>query len=242
MESHIRYSNHIKHYKVDGEYYDFLEPDKFMIQNIRRRYQEFLNLYKVKENDKILEIGSGGSFIIEFLKNNINYYPLDIPINNLKRIKETSKIPILPISADGYFLPFKENSFNLIILSEVLEHLAEPDKVLQQIHRVLNKNGKCLISVPYKEKISYQICVHCNKPTPINAHIHSFDEKTLSLMTKKAGLNPNKLTKNCNKISHRLHLNVILKFLPYPIWKLMDIIFNFFFDKPASLILLSTKS
>jgi hypothetical protein len=54
------YKNHIEHYKIDGEYYDYFAFDKFMVAEINRRYQEFLNLANPKPNSAILDIGSGG--------------------------------------------------------------------------------------------------------------------------------------------------------------------------------------
>ena len=38
-----------------------------------------------------------------------------------------------------YALPYKDNSFDLIICSEVLEHLEHPDKALEELQRVSKK-------------------------------------------------------------------------------------------------------
>jgi len=56
----MEYKNHIEHYKIDGEYYDYFAFDKFMVAEINRRYQEFLHLSNPKPNSAILDIGSGG--------------------------------------------------------------------------------------------------------------------------------------------------------------------------------------
>jgi ubiquinone/menaquinone biosynthesis C-methylase UbiE len=238
----LDYSNHILHYQIDGDYYDFFSPDKLMLQEIRRRYQEFFHLHQVNNYDKILEIGSGGGFSTDTLKvKSPLFFPLDIPLGNLKRIKQQVSFPVYPSSADVYELPFKENTFHLVIMAEVLEHLSEPQKALKEILRILKSGGTLIISVPYKEKISYQICIHCNKPTPTHSHLHSFDEKKLIELVSQAGFKPVKLSKNCNKIPNRLHLNYFLRNLPFRCWKLMDHFFNFLIDKPISLILVSQK-
>lgn len=46
-------------------------------------------------------------------------------------------------------VPFDDDYFDLIIFSEVLEHiLAPPSDVLKQLRRIMRKNGKLIISVP----------------------------------------------------------------------------------------------
>jgi 2-polyprenyl-3-methyl-5-hydroxy-6-metoxy-1,4-benzoquinol methylase len=50
--------------------------------------------------------------------------------------------------ADAHNLPFKTNTFNAVIALEVLEHVYEPVKVLQEIKRVLRKNGYIVFLVP----------------------------------------------------------------------------------------------
>ena len=47
------------------------------------------------------------------------------------------------------------------------------------MYKLENKEGKLIITVPYKEKIQYHLCIHCNQLTPANAHLHSFDENTI---------------------------------------------------------------
>jgi ubiquinone/menaquinone biosynthesis C-methylase UbiE len=238
----MEYNNHIQHYKVDAEYFDFFNENSFRKQDIFRHYQEFFSLYKVKKDDKILEIGAGGGTAVKFIQSyDCRYYPLDISSFNLKKIKGKNVKNVYPVSGDVYALPFENESFDFIILSEVLEHLAEPFKALTEIKRVLKKNGSLIISVPYNEKISYQICIHCNKPTPTNAHLHSFDEDKLSGMIKSAGLTPVKNSLCLNKIANRLHFNLLFKSLPFGIWKSFDRMFNSVMKKPASLIILSVK-
>lgn len=238
----LNYHDHITHYQLDGEYYDFFSPDKYMLQEIRRRYQEFFHLYRVNRHHRILELGSGGGFAVDVLKKwSPFFYLVDIPINNLKKIKQQAAFPLFPAAADAYSLPFKKDSFHLVFMAEVLEHLFDPAKVLREIHRVLRPDGNLLFSVPYKEKITYQICIHCNQPTPTHSHLHSFDEKKLKELLIQAGFQPIRFSKNCNKIPNRLHINYLFRNLPFPFWKIMDHFFNFWFDKPISIIGLARK-
>ena len=52
------------------------------------------------------------------------------------------------ICADAQYLPFKSNTFDSIICSEVLEHLPNPELCVKDIHRVLKRKGIVFFSTP----------------------------------------------------------------------------------------------
>lgn len=60
---------------------------------------------------------------------------------------------LFPIQADARNLPFSNNSFEVVICLDVLEHIEEDDLVIQEIHRVLKSGGRFLISVPEDPKM-----------------------------------------------------------------------------------------
>jgi len=59
-----------------------------------------------------------------------------------KRYKELKLI-----RADAHNLPFKNNSFDLVICTEVLEHVVNPEKVLGEIKRVLTNDGIAIVEM-----------------------------------------------------------------------------------------------
>jgi SAM-dependent methyltransferase len=50
-------------------------------------------------------------------------------------------------------IPLPDSSFNTIIISEVLEHIAEPDLIWREMTRLLMPDGKILLSVPFLYRI-----------------------------------------------------------------------------------------
>jgi SAM-dependent methyltransferase len=57
--------------------------------------------------------------------------------------------PSVPISQESaYETKHKDESFDLVFLLEVLEHLDYPDKALQEISRILKKDGYLILGVP----------------------------------------------------------------------------------------------
>ena len=58
------------------------------------------------------------------------------------------------VKMDVNILPFCDASFESIILDNVLEHIGNPKKLLDEIHRVLQSPGRLIIGVPLKKGYS----------------------------------------------------------------------------------------
>jgi ubiquinone/menaquinone biosynthesis C-methylase UbiE len=237
------YSNHVQHYKNDAEYFDYFDNNKISEQEIGRRYQQYFHLYKLKPGDKFLEIGAGAGFALRYVDQiECSYFPVDISAKNVGKLRQKLAKQIFPSCGDVLQLPFHSNTFDFILMAEVMEHLGIPEDALNELYRILKPAGSIVISVPYKEIITYQLCIHCNKPTPTNAHLHSFDEEKLKNLLATAGFSMITLTTCLNKITNRLHLNLLFKFLPFRLWKIVDGISNKMTDKPASFVVKAKKT
>ena len=71
-----------------------------------------------------------------------------LPLTPIKAdfTKRTTDIDLM---CDGQFLPFESNSFNVVILSEVIEHIPNPALAFREISRVLTPGGIMIITWPY---------------------------------------------------------------------------------------------
>lgn len=56
--------------------------------------------------------------------------------------------PRVDVQASVYALPFAENSVEVVLLFEVLEHLAEPQGALNEVSRVLRPGGALALTAP----------------------------------------------------------------------------------------------
>jgi len=242
MSSRLRYGNHVEHYRIDGEEYDFFSPDPLLAVQIDRRYEAFFHIHRPERGARVLEVGSGGGVAAGLLGPlGARYFPVDIPKKNLARIRDDAPGPVFPTSADAYRLPFRGGGFDLVILSEIVEHLEEPAVALREAARVLRPGGTLLLSVPYREEITYQICIHCNKPTPTHSHLHSFDEGALARLVAGAGLAPPRLSLHLNKIPSRLRLAYLLRGVPFRYWRLVDSLCNRIVRKASTIIAVAEK-
>ena len=118
---------------------------KFFFNNFE---SNLISLIAPLNPKKILDAGCGEGFTLERL------YELKIGkdlegIDASKVAIETGKklYPHLNIKiGDIYNLPYKDNSFDLVVCTEVLEHLEDPKRALREIIRVSKKY--LLLTVP----------------------------------------------------------------------------------------------
>ena len=111
----------------------------------------FTSIYRDKPK-KVLDIGCGRGFYLwgmsqfNFLEeihgiDKNNKYLEIAQKSNLDRRVRIKKGNI-------YKLPYKENYFDYVICSEVLEHLEEDKKALREVKRVLKRKGTLILTVP----------------------------------------------------------------------------------------------
>jgi len=169
-----RCTDYVGHYKVDAEqfnYFDNLDKTERAYEILFRKFIRRLS----GKPKRVLDIGSGSGWTRELAHEQLFF--VDLSQRNLSTLKPGSSGAVL---ADACCLPFKTASMNLVIASEIMEHLNSPDDAAKEILRVIEKGGRAIVSTPYKEKLRYTLCIHCNQVTPMNAHLHSFDKETLS--------------------------------------------------------------
>ena len=56
--------------------------------------------------------------------------------------------PLVTVVACGQQLPLRDAQFDLVICTQMLEYIAQPSLVINEIHRVLKPGGALLLSVP----------------------------------------------------------------------------------------------
>jgi ubiquinone/menaquinone biosynthesis C-methylase UbiE len=115
---------------------------------------------KSNEIQNILEVGAGdGAILAELSKQNFakNYQAVEISQSGIHAIEKRNIPQLQKITKfDGYSLPFEDKSFDLIILSHVLEHVEHERILLREIKRVAKYY---IIEVPreYRYGINFRL-------------------------------------------------------------------------------------
>lgn len=108
-----------------------------------RYHQRSKKVLRKVKNTTILDIGSGNASYKNSIEKLNNYFSLDYPGTN----KGYSVRP--DVFADAHSLPFADDSVDVVLLFEVLEHVNDPSMVLNEIQRVLRPEGEFYMSVPF---------------------------------------------------------------------------------------------
>jgi malonyl-ACP O-methyltransferase BioC len=113
----------------------------------------------IKENSKILDLGSGTSFIAKnfcadekICAKNFYLTELDISAEMLKSWTARPK-NITTIQGDFEKLPFSKNSFDILISSFSLQWLSDFEKNFSKFFEILKSGGSLIIALPTKNSL-----------------------------------------------------------------------------------------
>jgi SAM-dependent methyltransferase len=113
---------------------------------------EIISSYKICKDLNILDLGSGEGRTSSYFSQNNKVISFDLSLTRLKRQQSSeSNSPLINGAAE--FLPFKNLSFDLIILQDVIEHVEDKDSLVNELKRILKKNGLIYISTPNRFSI-----------------------------------------------------------------------------------------
>jgi len=89
---------------------------------------------------------------VPLLERGIDVYGIDISKGDIAKVKEKLKDKGLPTEcvkvADARKIPYPDNFFDVIILSDIFEHISSPEKAAKEATRVIKPGGKIYVTVP----------------------------------------------------------------------------------------------
>ena len=114
----------------------------------KSRNENFINLLEFNPNAKLLDIGCGnGNFTLK-VKNKIGcsaVYGIETYDPFIKEAEEKG-ILIIKYDLNKFPYPIENESFDVIISNQVIEHLYYPVKFMKEIYRILKPNSYAVIS------------------------------------------------------------------------------------------------
>lgn len=134
------------HYTSNFRKYTSRNPlQKYLINNFLNTLFSCIDDLKI---EKVLDAGCGEGFVLsEFNNRNIGDHLEGIDFSEEALDAGKKLFPYLSLKkGDVYRMSYENNSFDLVLCTEVMEHLKEPGRVMDEIVRVSKKY--CLFSVP----------------------------------------------------------------------------------------------
>lgn len=145
--------------KICGISYKSSNLDKYMSSNPLKRYfinrflNDLVNIVRGCQVETVLDIGCGEGVVVRCLTLNYDFHinACDVDEKAVSFAKAINPDMTFFV-ADINSLPIEGKRYDLVICSEVLEHLQTPQIALKEIKRL--SKGLCLISVPYEPYFS----------------------------------------------------------------------------------------
>lgn len=118
---------------------------------LKRRVISIITELDIKDTDRILDCGCGDGLYLKTIRDlaGCHIMGFDTDMRSLGLVQGfLAQNPVPLTRGDIVKLPFKDNSFDKIFSTEVLEHVPNDLKAAQEIFRVLKPGGLAIITVP----------------------------------------------------------------------------------------------
>lgn len=121
----------------------------------KNRYEAALKFINIKNTDKVLDVGCGRGDILNYIQNKTKHaYGLDISKGNIAVAKRLLNRNVKLFTQDiTKKTKFPNNYFDIIILTDVIEHIPDRYSLFKELKRILKKKGRLIIETPNVVKL-----------------------------------------------------------------------------------------
>ncbi len=137
---------------LDKDLHIFGERHSYFTEFKALWIKKFLDKEAICQNPKFLDIGCGTGTLHDYINSHIpkaTCYGIDISFRSIKKARlENRGIKSFYCAYNGINIPFKGNSFDLVILAGVLHHVSKEEvrsEILKEAYRVVNPGGYLVI-------------------------------------------------------------------------------------------------
>ncbi len=152
--------------------------------------------------DRVLDVGAGfGRHVFECARRGVDVVALDYAEDEVVQTRatlggmvEAGEIDLDRfkgvLRGDATKLPFADDSFDVVITSEVLEHIQDDVTAIAEMVRVLKPGGHFAATVPawLPEKINWMLSDEYHAPKSEGGHVRIYSATELSAKLRTAGL------------------------------------------------------
>lgn len=138
-------------------------------------------LDSLPNDHQVLDIGCGGGGQLESIERGMG---IDISFINLYQCKRLGKP--LCLADINLSLPFKDASWDIVLISHVIEHVSSPNQLCREAFRILKQGGKIIVGVPIEQSLMRMI-LHDDYFSDHHGHLYAFTPKGLSWLLRING-------------------------------------------------------
>jgi len=176
-ETKARYNNDYFEYEVNNQHNFF---------NLIEKTLNDFNIFDIiPQKAQILEVGSATGLFLKFMQER-GYDALGVEICKESVIygRENFGVNLLNLSLEE--ANFKEESFDFIHFSHLIEHLNDPFLFLKTIYKILKKGGYTMVTTPNKSGLFANL-YNNNWRCIVSDHLFLFNKDNLKKILIKTG-------------------------------------------------------
>ena len=151
----------------------------------------------IEDGLRVLDLGCYDGYILRRLRARakIKGVGIDISPKAVALAKHATQLEGLPglefIVSDGISLPFSDDSFDVVVCSEIFEHVPDLDGVVSEISRVLTKGGRLYATMPNSLSDVWQpLHPLCRRVDLIEGHLRRMTRTEFTTMLQRHHLEP----------------------------------------------------
>ncbi len=144
----------------------------------RRRRDLLVQL--IGRGNRVLDVGCRSGNLTKYYSADNKVVGVDVDRRALEIVRESLGLKAEWVDVDSEALPFEDNSFDVVVCTEVMEHLRFPDNALAEIARVLRSGGRFIGSVPNAFRLRNRLRFLVGKPIEQDpSHLRSYSVELL---------------------------------------------------------------
>jgi len=152
---------------------------------------------------KVLEIGLGqGADSMHIINRGAIYYGIDLTEESVRRVKERFELYKLPyqevLVGNAERLSFDSDFFDIVYSHGVIHHSENIYNIVNEIHRVLKKDGRAVIMLYHKNSFNYHVSISIFRRLGLILLIPF--PFLIKLISKVTGENPERIRKHSTNL------------------------------------------
>jgi ubiquinone/menaquinone biosynthesis C-methylase UbiE len=172
-----------------NERYDWTRDPKgleYIYHKVRSLVTKHVLSSDMQARALVLDLGCGTGLITKALQP-IGERVIATDINRWALMKCRERASVGVVQADVDYIPLRDESVDLAVATEVLEHLEDPCKALKEIFRVLRADGHFIGSAPTRSpiwKLRSKLSISCPAEEPF---YHLYSKRTIESTLEECG-------------------------------------------------------
>ncbi|NCG09578.1 MAG: methyltransferase domain-containing protein [Alphaproteobacteria bacterium] len=132
-----------------------------------------------KKGGKLLDVGCGLGNVLRQCQE-FECYGLDISLGYLREAAKVTSAELCMSKVED--IPYYSDTFDVVVCTDVLEHVIDLHTALKQIFRVLKPGGTAIFRTPYRENLN----LYTKYDFPYRyAHVRNFDEYGMKILCER---------------------------------------------------------